>query len=86
MLPHSQRFDDGEGQARLEQCSNDEELILLRILRARHEHDLQLFSDRELARLRFLRWLVETGRLSPQATRAARSGRRADLRRRARQR
>lgn len=36
----------------------------LRSLRARYQQDRDLFSPSELARLRFLRWLVQTGRLA----------------------
>ena len=36
----------------------------LRTLRARYQQDHDLFSPPELARLRFLRWLVQTGRLA----------------------
>lgn len=65
MLPHSQHFDDSGREVLPEQTSGDEgELRLLRILRASRERNDDLFTDRELARLRFLRWLVETGRMS----------------------
>lgn len=37
----------------------------LRYLRARYRRDHDLFSARECARLCFLRWLVNTGRLIP---------------------
>ena len=37
----------------------------LRVLRARYQQDRDLFSERERAHLRFLRWLYETGRLAP---------------------
>jgi hypothetical protein len=33
-------------------------------LRNRYQEDRDLFTDRELAYLRFLRWLVRTGRLA----------------------
>jgi hypothetical protein len=33
----------------------------LRGLRARYQQDHDLFSDREIAQLRFLRWLYENG-------------------------
>ena len=36
----------------------------LRTLRARFQQDHDLFSSPELARLRFLRWLYQTGRLA----------------------
>lgn len=36
----------------------------LRTLRARYQQDRDLFSPSELARLRFLRWLVQTDRLA----------------------
>jgi hypothetical protein len=36
----------------------------LRGLRARYHEHADLFSDRELAHLHFLRWLFQTGRLS----------------------
>ena len=36
----------------------------LRTLRAHYRQDRDLFSLSELARLRFLRWLVQTGRLA----------------------
>lgn len=35
----------------------------LQALRARYRQDHDLFSTRELAQLRFFRWLHETGRL-----------------------
>jgi hypothetical protein len=37
----------------------------LRTLRRRYQHDHDLFTAQELARLRFLRWLYLTGRLAP---------------------
>ena len=40
-----------------------EQHAVLRILRARYQQDHDLFSQQELARLRFLRWLYQTGRL-----------------------
>jgi hypothetical protein len=38
--------------------------LALRRLRARYEQGNDRFDDRELARMRFLRWLCETGRIS----------------------
>lgn len=69
MLPSSPRFDDSRHEALQQPTSAEkaltrEELILLTILRTAREHTLEMFTDRELARLRFVRWLVETGRLS----------------------
>jgi hypothetical protein len=37
----------------------------LRRLRLRYQESRDLFNDRELARLRFVRWLHETGQLVP---------------------
>ena len=37
----------------------------LRALRARYQQHQDLFSQRELAHLQFLRWLFQTGRLVP---------------------
>lgn len=37
----------------------------LRALRDRYQQGRDLFTDRELARLRFLRWLYETGKIEP---------------------
>lgn len=37
----------------------------LRALRRRYQQERDLFSAAEHARLRFLRWLVRTGRLMP---------------------
>jgi hypothetical protein len=37
----------------------------LRALRARYQQNRDLFSTRELAYLRFLRWLYRTGQLVP---------------------
>jgi hypothetical protein len=37
----------------------------LRVLRARYQQDRDLLSERERAHVRFLRWLYETGRLTP---------------------
>lgn len=37
----------------------------LRALRDRYQQGRDLFADRELARLRFLRWLYETGKIEP---------------------
>jgi hypothetical protein len=37
----------------------------LRALRERYQQDRDLFSARERARLRFVRWLYHTGRLVP---------------------
>jgi hypothetical protein len=42
-----------------------EERQALRTLRERYQHDHDLFSARELARLRILRWLYVTGRVVP---------------------
>jgi hypothetical protein len=42
-----------------------EETCVLATLRDRYQEDRGLFSLRELVHLRFLRWLVQTGRLSP---------------------
>lgn len=42
-----------------------EERQALRALRERYQHDHDLFSARELARLHFLRWLYVTGRVVP---------------------
>ncbi len=41
------------------------ELRALRTLRAHYAQDRDLFSDDELARLRFVRWLYQAGRLRP---------------------
>lgn len=35
----------------------------LRALRSRYQEDNDRFSDREMARLRFIRWLHQTGRV-----------------------
>jgi hypothetical protein len=40
-------------------------MAALRALRARYKESRDLFSAREMAYLRFLRWLVHTGRLAP---------------------
>ena len=37
----------------------------LRALRTRYQQDPDLLSERERARVRFLRWLYQTGRLEP---------------------
>ena len=37
----------------------------LRALRERYQQDRDLFSARERARMRFVRWLYRTGRLVP---------------------
>jgi hypothetical protein len=42
---------------------SDKQLQTLMALRETYEPDYDLFSVRELARLRFVRWLVEQGRL-----------------------
>jgi hypothetical protein len=42
-----------------------EERRTLDALRERYRGDRDLFSARELARLRFVRWLVQSGRLTP---------------------
>lgn len=42
-----------------------EEQKALAALRARYDESQDVFSRRELASLRFLRWLVRTGRLEP---------------------
>jgi hypothetical protein len=73
MLPYSHRSDQGGQEALPEQsCNQDEELHLLRILRASREHHSEhqedvfsVLTDRELARLRFLHWRVVSGRISP---------------------
>ena len=41
-----------------------QELAHLEVLRRRYQQDQDLFSEAELARLRFLRWMRETGRLA----------------------
>ena len=38
---------------------------MLRALRTRYRQDRDLFGERVRARLRFLRWLYQTGRLVP---------------------
>ena len=38
---------------------------VLRALRTRYQQDRDLFSDTQRARLRFLHWLYQTGRLVP---------------------
>jgi hypothetical protein len=38
----------------------------LHAVHTRYQQDRDLFSNRELARLRFVRWLYQTGRLVPQ--------------------
>ena len=38
----------------------------LHALHTRYQQDCDLFSNRELTRLRFVRWLYQTGRLVPQ--------------------
>lgn len=42
-----------------------DELVALMALRTRYESSHDLFDDREWGRLCFLRWLVETGRITP---------------------
>jgi hypothetical protein len=37
----------------------------LNALRARYAQDADLFSERERAKLLFLRWLYKTGRITP---------------------
>jgi hypothetical protein len=37
----------------------------LRALRERYRQERDLFSHHEMARLRFLRWLYQRGRLAP---------------------
>jgi len=37
----------------------------LRVLRTRYRQDCDLFSPRERTRLHFVRWLYQTGRLTP---------------------
>jgi hypothetical protein len=41
-----------------------QELRALRMLRTRYEEGGDLFSAHEMAHLRFVRWLVQTGRLN----------------------
>jgi hypothetical protein len=41
------------------------ELRTLRDLRARYQQDRDLFTPREVARLHFIRWLVQSERLIP---------------------
>jgi hypothetical protein len=41
----------------------DRECLLLTALRGRYAQDRDLFEHHELARLRFIRWLYEAGRL-----------------------
>ena len=41
-----------------------EEWQSLRRLRDRYQESRDVWTERELARLRFMRWLVQTGRLS----------------------
>jgi hypothetical protein len=44
---------------------NARELRTLRGLRARYQQDRDLFTTREVARLHFIRWLVQSNRLVP---------------------
>jgi hypothetical protein len=77
MQPYPQRFGDSgheaaqqqtqqqtQQEAPVEEALTREEMILLTILRTSRQYAQEMFNDRELARLRFVRWLVETGRLS----------------------
>jgi hypothetical protein len=41
------------------------QLRSLAAFRNRYQEDRGMFTTRELARLRFLRWLTQTGRLTP---------------------
>lgn len=73
MQPYPQRFGNSgheaaqaqtQQQASAEDALTREEKILLTILRTSRQYAQEMFTDRELARLRFVRWLVETVRLS----------------------
>lgn len=44
---------------------NEEEWCALMALQWSYQQGHDLLSARELARLRFLRWLVDTGRITP---------------------
>jgi hypothetical protein len=46
---------------------SDQERLAFQTLRARYEEDHDRFTERERARLRFLRWLHEAGRLDFQS-------------------
>mgnify|MGYP001455963779 CR=1 FL=1 len=43
---------------------NADEWDALRLLHERYHHERDLFSNREMGRLRFVRWLYRTGRLT----------------------
>jgi len=45
-----------------------EQLLTLRTLRMRYGEDHDYFSERELAKLRFLRWLLESRHLQSEST------------------
>lgn len=48
-----------------EAAESVEHVGALHALRARYLESRDLFNPRETAHLRFLRWLVQTGRLAP---------------------
>ena len=48
-----------------------EEWSALQRLHARYQQSADLLTERELAHLRFLRWLAQTGRLTEDGGRAA---------------
>jgi hypothetical protein len=64
MLPQEYETEHAAASAASEACFTDQELARLSALRRRFQQDQDLFSERELARLRFLRWMCETGRLA----------------------
>ena len=51
--------------APLPQCFSQRERHLLRALRADYQVGRDFLGARELGRLRFIRWLYRTGRLTP---------------------
>jgi hypothetical protein len=54
-------------ESHISSALSQEQWRILRDLHLHYQEGHDLLSQRELMRLRFLRWLVQTGRLSSQA-------------------
>jgi hypothetical protein len=63
MTPQEYEIEQAAQAAAAQVSFTDQELGHLVALRQRYQQDQDLFSEAEMARLQFLRWMRETGRL-----------------------
>jgi hypothetical protein len=63
MTPQEYEIEQAAQATAASVCFTVQEMNRLQSLRERYQQDHDLFSEPEMARLRFLRWMRETGRL-----------------------